>query len=31
MQQFENPADAQILALAIVDAIPDPLVVMNIE
>lgn len=29
MQQFADPAEAQILALAIVDAIPDPLVVIN--
>jgi chemotaxis protein methyltransferase CheR len=29
MQQFANPAEAQVLALAIVDATPDPLLVMN--
>jgi len=29
MQQFENSGDAEVLALAIVEAIPDPLVVMN--
>jgi chemotaxis protein methyltransferase CheR len=29
MQQFANPAEAQVLALAIVEAIPDPLLVMD--
>ena len=29
MQQFANPADAQTLALAIVEAIPDPIVVLD--
>jgi chemotaxis protein methyltransferase CheR len=29
MQQFANPEDAKVLALAIVDAIPDPLLVLN--